>query len=136
LLPELFQKRGGRSEQKCDQECCQISGPIKMFQMRVQNAFRLWRTLLSELRIGSEGRNSQRRRKMVELDLRPVMPFERHELIFKKWDSLKPGETLRITNDHNPKPLWYQFEAELKGKFDWTFEQEGPKDWIFKIKKL
>ena len=85
-----------------------------MLPVRVQNAFGLRRSLLSELRICGKGRKSQRRRRMVELDLRPVMPFERHELIFKKWDGLKPGETLRITNDHNPKPLWYQFEAELK----------------------
>jgi DUF438 domain-containing protein len=45
--------------------------------------------------------------KMVELDLRSIMPFERHELIFQKWDGLKPGETLQITNDHDPKPLRY-----------------------------
>jgi uncharacterized protein (DUF2249 family) len=73
---------------------------------------------------------------MVELDLREIAPFERHDLIFIKWDSLKPGETLRITNDHDPKPLKYQFEAEYKGHFEWEFEMEGPKDWIFKIKKI
>lgn len=74
--------------------------------------------------------------KIVELDLRPLPPFERHEKIFRIWDGLKPGETLKITNDHNPKPLWYQFEAEHKGKFEWKYEQEGPDDWIFKIKRL
>ena len=42
---------------------------------------------------------------MVELDLRSIMPFERHELIFQKWDALKPGETLKIINDHDPKPM-------------------------------
>jgi len=55
---------------------------------------------------------------MVELDLRSIMPFERHELIFQKWGSLKPGETLQITNDHDPKPLRYQFEAEYKSQFE------------------
>ena len=74
--------------------------------------------------------------KMVELDLRTIMPFERHELIFQKWDSLKPGETLRITNDHDPKPLRYQFEAEYKDQYEWEYEQEGPKDWVVKIKKI
>jgi uncharacterized protein (DUF2249 family) len=73
---------------------------------------------------------------MAELDLRQIMPFERHDLIFKQWDALRPGETLRIFNDHNPKPLRYQFEAEYKGQFEWAFEQEGPKDWIFNIKKV
>jgi uncharacterized protein (DUF2249 family) len=44
-------------------------------------------------------------------------PFERHEKIFQLWDSLKAGETLKIINDHDPKPLWYQFEVEYKGKY-------------------
>lgn len=74
--------------------------------------------------------------KMVELDLRSIMPFERHELIFEKWASLKPGETLKIINDHDPKPLHYQFEAEYKNQYEWEYEQKGPKDWIVKIKRV
>jgi uncharacterized protein (DUF2249 family)/iron-sulfur cluster repair protein YtfE (RIC family) len=73
---------------------------------------------------------------MIELDLRPIMPFERHELIFQKWDSLKPGQTLKIINDHDPKPLHYQFEAEYTNQYEWEYEQEGPKDWVVKIKKI
>ncbi len=74
--------------------------------------------------------------KVEVLDLRPIMPFERHELIFQKWDALKPGETLKIINDHDPKPLHYQFEAEYKGQYEWEYEQQGPKDWIAKIKRV
>ena len=73
---------------------------------------------------------------MVELDLRKIMPFERHELIFQKWDALKPGETLKIINDHDPKPLRYQFEAEYKGQYEWEYDQQGPKDWMVRIKKV
>ena len=73
---------------------------------------------------------------MVELDLRQIMPFERHELIFQKWDALKPGETLKITNDHDPKPLHYQFEAEYKDQYEWVYDQQGPKDWVVRIKKV
>ena len=73
--------------------------------------------------------------KMEELDLRKIMPFERHELIFQKWDALKPGDTLKIINDHDPKPLHYQFEAEYKGKYEWGYDQQGPKDWAVRIKK-
>ena len=61
--------------------------------------------------------------------------FERHEKIFRMWNSLKPGQTLEIINDHDPKPLYYQFEAERKGTFQWKYELEGPKDWIVKILK-
>lgn len=73
--------------------------------------------------------------KIQTLDLRPMPPFERHEKIFKIWDTLKAGQTLRIINDHDPRPLRYQFEVEYKGKYEWEYEQEGAKDWIVKIKK-
>jgi uncharacterized protein (DUF2249 family) len=74
--------------------------------------------------------------KVETLDLRPMPPFERHDRIFKIWDSLRSGETLKIINDHNPKPLRYQFEAEYKGKYEWEYEQEGPKDWVVKIRRI
>ena len=54
--------------------------------------------------------------KMINLDLRELIPFERHEKIFEMWNSLKQGETLRIINDHEPRPLYYQFEAESFAK--------------------
>lgn len=70
------------------------------------------------------------------LDLRPIPPFERHEKIFQTWGTLRVGETLRIINDHDPRPLHYQFEAEQTGKFEWQYEQEGPVDRIVKIKRI
>ena len=70
------------------------------------------------------------------LDLRNMPPFERHSKIFEMWNSLKAGETLKIINDHEPKPLYYQFEAEHKGQFEWNYEKQGPEDWIFTIKKV
>jgi DUF438 domain-containing protein len=72
---------------------------------------------------------------IVELDLRQIMPFERHELIFEKWEALPAGDTLRIINDHDPKPLHYQFEAEYKDHYEWEYEEKGPRDWKVAIKK-
>ena len=74
--------------------------------------------------------------KIKNLDLRELIPFERHEKIFENWDALKEGEVLRIINDHEPKPLYYMFQAEHKGEFEWNYEKQGPKDWIFSIKKI
>ena len=74
--------------------------------------------------------------KIINLDLRKLIPFERHEKIFENWNALKGGEVLRITNDHEPKPLYYLFQAEHKGEFEWEYEKQGPKDWIFKITKI
>ncbi len=73
--------------------------------------------------------------KTVELDLRAIVPFERHDLIFQKWEALAPGETLKIINDHDPKPLHYQFDAEYKDQFEWEYLQKGPKDWMVTIKR-
>lgn len=70
------------------------------------------------------------------LDLRNMPPLERHVRIFETWNNLQEGQTLRIINDHDPKPLYYQFDAEQKGQFEWKYEQSGPKDWIVRIKKL
>lgn len=74
--------------------------------------------------------------KVETLDLRPMPPFERHQKIFSVWDELKSGETLKIINDHDPKPLRYQFMVEYKDKFEWKYEQEGPEDWVVSIKKI
>jgi uncharacterized protein len=73
---------------------------------------------------------------VIEVDLRSLPPFQRHDLIFKTWDSLKPGQTLKLINDHDPKPLRYQFEAEYKDQHTWDYELTGPVDWAVKIKKL
>jgi uncharacterized protein (DUF2249 family) len=69
----------------------------------------------------------------VELDLRIMPPFERHTKIFEVWDTLKPGKTMRIINDHDPKPLHYQFEIELPNTYIWNYRKNGPKDWIVDI---
>ncbi len=74
--------------------------------------------------------------KIVTLDLRPMPPFKRHEKIFQKWDTLTPGETLKIINDHDPRPLRYKFATKHEGEFQWEYEQEGLIDWIVKIKRI
>ncbi len=73
---------------------------------------------------------------MVDLDLRPMPPAQRHKLIFETFEGLASGESMRITNDHDPKPLHYQFQAEYTGRFEWRYEQEGPDDWMVTIKKV
>ena len=73
--------------------------------------------------------------KIDTLDLRQLPPFERHEKIFEHWGALKSGETLKIINDHDPKPLRYQFKAEYTNQFQWEYLESGPKDWVVAIQK-
>jgi len=86
-------------------------------------------------RLKPDDRGEHMSAKVVTLDLRPLPPRERHAKIFQTWNRLESGETMKIINDHDPKPLRYQFEAEQNGKFQWQYEQEGPVDWIFNIKR-
>jgi uncharacterized protein (DUF2249 family) len=45
------------------------------------------------------------------LDVRNVAPRERHTLIFDIYTALKPGEAFVLINDHDPRPLYYQWRA-------------------------
>jgi len=42
---------------------------------------------------------------------------------------------LRLVNDHDPKPLYYQLMAERPGLIDWTYLEEGPETWQVRITK-
>jgi hypothetical protein len=52
-----------------------------------------------------------------ELDLRHLAPVPRHETIFAAYHGLAPETGHVLINDHDPKPLRYQFEAEHGGEF-------------------
>ncbi len=67
------------------------------------------------------------------LDIRPVPPAQRHPLIFDLFGKLEPGQGFVLVNDHNPKPLFYQFQAELTGRFTWEYLEEGPLVWRVRI---
>jgi uncharacterized protein (DUF2249 family) len=70
-----------------------------------------------------------------ELDVREYIPVERHHLIFEAYENLRPGEAFVLVNDHDPKPLYYQFEAEMTGAFRWEYLQRGPTVWQVLIGK-
>lgn len=67
------------------------------------------------------------------LDVRTEIPARRHELIFETYGALAAGESFVLVNDHDPKPLYYQFAAEHAGEFTWTPVEEGPETWQVRI---
>ncbi len=67
------------------------------------------------------------------LDVRQMVPAQRHTTIFHTFDQLKAGEGFVLVNDHDPKPLYYQFSAEHQGEFEWTYLEEGPEVWRVRI---
>lgn len=74
--------------------------------------------------------------KTVTLDVRTIPPWERHPKIFEIFDGLAPGEALIIINDHDPRPLHYQFMMEREGQFEWKSEEKGPREWVASIKRV
>ncbi len=72
---------------------------------------------------------------MKQIDVRTIVPRERHPLIFQTFDELAAGESFEIVNDHDPKPLYYQFQAERPGELVWEYLEDGPETWRVKIGK-
>lgn len=71
----------------------------------------------------------------IELDVRAIPPREKHPTIFRTFDTLASGESLLLLNDHDPRPLRYQFAAERPDSFDWAYEAEGPELWKVRISR-
>jgi uncharacterized protein (DUF2249 family) len=69
----------------------------------------------------------------LELDVRTEVPARRHELIFDTYEGLGAGEGFTLVNDHDPKPLYYQFAAEHEGEFSWDYLEQGPEVWRVRI---
>ncbi len=70
------------------------------------------------------------------LDVRQLPPAKRHPLIFQTFEALAPGETFVLVNDHDPKPLYYQFMFEQAGRFTWDALEQGPDVWSVRISKV
>lgn len=69
------------------------------------------------------------------IDVRHIMPRERHPLIFSTFAQLPAGQAMELVNDHDPKPLYYQFQAELPNGFRWDYLESGPEVWRVAITK-
>ncbi len=71
-----------------------------------------------------------------ELDVRPIIAKEKHSTIFATFEALASGEAFQLINDHDPKPLYYEMEAERKGTFEWEYVEKGTEVWRVNIKKI
>lgn len=70
------------------------------------------------------------------IDLRPMLARERHALIFQELDCLEVGDALTLINDHDPKPLYYQLEAERPGAFSWDSQPVNDDEWRVRVQRL
>jgi uncharacterized protein (DUF2249 family) len=72
----------------------------------------------------------------TQVDVRTIAPRERHPLIFSTFHGLASGEAMELVNDHDPRPLYYAFQAQAPGGFAWDYLETGPETWRVAITKL
>ncbi len=70
------------------------------------------------------------------LDVRQIPPPQKHPTIFQTFDSLAPGQSFILINDHDPRPLYYQFAHEREGLFSWEYLEKGPELWRVQIGRV
>ncbi|HWQ91632.1 MAG TPA: DUF2249 domain-containing protein [Clostridia bacterium] len=70
------------------------------------------------------------------MDVRPIPCSIKHGLIMKTWFELAEGDYFILLNDHDPVPLYYQFQAQFGDAFSWEYVERGPEDFRVKISKL
>jgi len=63
-------------------------------------------------------------------------PHLKHKVIFETFNSLQPAEAMLLINDHDPKPLRFQFESMHAGQFSWEYVEQGPVVFQVRIGKL
>ena len=71
------------------------------------------------------------------LDLRDVPAPERHPKIHDAFAELDDGEALTLVNDHDPKPLFYEMQAEVP-EFDaerYEVEERGENEFVATLPK-
>jgi len=65
-----------------------------------------------------------------------IDPRYRHSFILESFDKLESGQFLQLQNNHDPRPLHYQFMQERTDLFTWEYLEEGPEVWRVAIGKL
>lgn len=71
-----------------------------------------------------------------ELDVRGMRKPDKHPAIFAAYDALSVGSAMLLINDHDPKHLHDEFEAEHPGSYTWEYLNREPRDWRIRITKL
>lgn len=71
----------------------------------------------------------------VELDVTLIPHERRHATIFAVLERLVPGQSLIIGIDHDPQALRYQMETMFRGRFAWSYVEEGPVQWRIRVRR-
>lgn len=67
------------------------------------------------------------------LDVRGMRKPEKHPTIFGRFKELAVGDFFVLINDHDPKHLHDEFEADWPGGYDWEYLNQEMRDWQIRI---
>src|SRR5206468_7236956 len=68
-----------------------------------------------------------------ELDVRPLAKPDKHPTIFAAYAALPVGGSFVLVNDHDPRHLHAEFEAEHPGSFGWEYLAREARQWRIRI---
>jgi len=71
------------------------------------------------------------------IDVRELAPTERHPRIHDAFEDVPAGGSLTLVNDHDPKPLFYEFREEVDA-FDaegYSVERRGDDEFVAELPK-
>lgn len=68
-----------------------------------------------------------------EYDVRVLIPIERHKKLLKDFKELPVGESFIFINDHDPKPLYYEFRSVYGDVVGWEYLNRGGREWKVKV---
>ena len=71
-----------------------------------------------------------------ELDVRPLRKPDKHPEIFRAFEALTVGESFVLVNNHDPRHLHEEFEADYPGGYGWEYLERGPAAWRIRISRL
>ncbi|WP_327102926.1 DUF2249 domain-containing protein [Nonomuraea glycinis] len=71
-----------------------------------------------------------------ELDVRPLRKPDKHPTIFATYQALPVDGSFVLVNDHDPKHLREEFEADHAGSYRWEYLNTEVRDWRIRITKL
>lgn len=71
-----------------------------------------------------------------ELDVRTLRKPDKHPTIFATYAALPVGGAFLLVNDHDPKHLHDEFEADHAGSYSWEYVNREVRDWRIRITKL
>src|SRR5690606_30373541 len=68
-----------------------------------------------------------------ELDVRVLIPIQRHELLIRLFGELPVDDHFIFINDHDPIPLFYEFRSIYGDVVGWEYLNRGGREWKVKV---